>query len=131
METTVMNIAYLVVTIVLAAMAAFSGLGKLRRHPKIVHVVHEVVGVPLQYFPHLAAFEFAGALGLVLGIRWPFLGMVAGIFLASYFVGAIVSHLQVGDVKGIGPAAFMLSISVAALALRVLAHKTGVVGVAT
>jgi len=46
-------------------------------------------------------------------------------------VGAIVSHLQVGGVKGIGPAAFMLSISVAALALRVLAHKTGVVGVAT
>jgi len=126
-----MDIAYLVVTIVLAAMAAFSGLGKLRRHAKIVHVVHEVVGVPLQYFPHLAACEFAGTLGLVLGIWWPFLGMAAGIFLASYFVGAIVSHLQVGDVKGIGPAAFMLSISVAALALRVLAHKTGVVGAPT
>ena len=126
-----MTIAYLVVTIVLAVMAAFSGLGKLRRHPKIVHVVHEVVGVPLIFFPHLAACEFAGALGLVLGIWWPFLGMAAGIFLASYFVGAIVSHLQVGDVKGIGPAAFMLSISVVALALRVLAHKTGVVGVPT
>ena len=106
-------------------MAAFSGLGKLRRHPKIVHVVHEVVGVPLKYFPHLAACEFAGALGLVLGIWRPFLGIAAGIWLASYFVGAIVSHLQVGDVKGIGPAAFMLSISVAALALRVLAHTTG------
>ena len=126
-----MNIAYLVVTIVLAAMAAFSGLGKLRRHPKIVHVVHEVVGVPLMFFPHLAACEFAGALGLVLGIWRPFLGIAAGIWLASYFVGAIVSHLQVGDVKGIGPAAFMLSISVVALALRVLAHKTGVVGVPT
>ena len=41
-----MNLAYLIVTIVLAAMAAFSGLGKLRRDPKIVHVVSEVVGVP-------------------------------------------------------------------------------------
>ena len=126
-----MDIAYLVVTIVLAAMAAFSGLGKLRRHPKIVHVVHEVVGVPLQYFPHLAACEFAGALGLVLGIWWPLLGMAAGIWLSSYFVGAIVSHLQVGDVKGIGPAAFMLSISVAALALRALAYKMGAAGVPT
>ena len=126
-----MTIAYLVVTIILAAMAAFSGLGKLRRHPKIVHVVHEVVGVPLKYFPHLAACEFAGALGLVLGIWWPFLGMAAGIWLASYFVGAIVSHLQVGDVKGIGPAAFMLSVSVAALALRVLAHKTGSTSIPT
>ena len=85
-----MTIAYLVVTIFLAAMAAFSGLGKLRRHPKIVHIVHEVVGVPLKYFPHLAACEFAGALGLVLGIWWPF-----------------------------------LTISVAALALRVLVQMTG------
>src|SRR5262249_14379338 len=112
-----MDIAYLVVTIVLAAMAVFSGIGKLRHHPKIVHVVHEVVGVPLKYFPHLAACEFVGALGLVLGSWLPFLGMAAGIWLASYFVGAIVSHLQVGDAKGIGPALFMLSISVAALAL--------------
>ena len=39
-----MDMAYLIVTMVLATMAAFSGLGKLRRDPKIVHVVHEVVG---------------------------------------------------------------------------------------
>ncbi len=67
-------------------------------------------------------------MGLVLGIWWPFLGMAAGIGLVVYFVGAIVSHVRVGDVKGIGPAAFMLIISVAALALRVLAHKTGIAG---
>jgi DoxX-like family len=127
-EELVMNIAYLVVTLVLAAMAAFSALGKLRRDPQIVHVIHEVVGVPLNYFPHLAACEFAGALGLVLGIWWPILGMAAGIWFGGYFVGAIVSHLHVGDAKGIGPAAFMLSMSVAALALwlrHVLALRSG------
>jgi hypothetical protein len=123
-----MGMAYLLVTIVAAAMAAFSGLGKLRRDPKIVHIVHEVIGVPMRYFPHLAACECAGALGLVLGIWWPFLGMAAGIGLVVYFVGAIVSHVRVGDVKGIGPAALMLIISVAALALRVLAHKTSIAG---
>jgi hypothetical protein len=109
-------------------MAAFSGLGKLRRDPKIERVIHEVVGVPLKYFPHLAACEIAGALGLVLGIWWPLLGMAAGIGLVVYFVGAIVSHVRVGDVKGIGPAAFMLVISVAAVVLRVLARKTGTPG---
>ncbi|HEY6375160.1 MAG TPA: DoxX family protein [Edaphobacter sp.] len=123
-----MDTAYLVITIVLAAMAAFSGLGKLRRDPKIVRIVNEVVGVPLNYFPHLAACEFAGALGLVLGIWWPFLGMAAGIGLVVYFVGAIVSHVRVGDVNGIGPGAFMLVISVAALVLRILAHTTGTPG---
>jgi hypothetical protein len=123
-----MNTAYQVITMLLAAMAAFSGLGKLRRDPKIVHIVHEVVGVPLKYFLHLAACEFVGALGLVLGIWWPFLGMAAGIGLVVYFVGAIVSHVRVGDGNGIGPAAFMLIISVAALVLLVLAHKTGTHG---
>jgi hypothetical protein len=38
-------------------------------------------------------------------------------------VGASVSHLRVGDVKGIGPAAFMLVVAAAALALRILTYK--------
>ena len=123
-----MGMAYLVVTVVAAGMAAFSAVGKLRHDPKIVHVVHEIVGVPLNYFPHLAACEIAGALGLVLGIWRPWVGTAAGIGLVVYFVGAIVSHLRVGDWKGIGPAAFMLIISATALVLLVLAHKTGTAG---
>lgn len=117
--------AYLVVALILAAMAAFSGLGKLRRDPKIVHVVHDVVGVPLKYFPHLAACEIAGSLGLLAGIWWPFLGLAAGAGLTVYFIGAIVSHVRVGDWKGTGPAAFMLIISVAAVVLRAMAYQTG------
>ena len=118
-----MGIAYLVITILLAAMVTFSGIGKVRRDRRIVQVIHEVVGVPLKYFPLLAACEFAGALGAVLGIWWPFLGMAAGIGLVIYFVGASVSHLRVGDVKGIGPAAFMLVVAAAALALRILTYR--------
>jgi uncharacterized membrane protein YphA (DoxX/SURF4 family) len=116
--------AYLVITLVFAAMVAFSGLGKIRRDPKIMHVIHEVVGVPLKYFSLLAACELAGALGLVLGIWWPFMGVAAGIGLVLYFVAATVSHLRVRDVKGIGPAAFMLALAAAALALRILTRGT-------
>src|SRR5260370_42058326 len=123
-----MPLAYLVVAIVVASMAAFSGLGKMRRDPKIFHVVHEVVGVPLKYFPHLAACEFAGAFGLGLGIWWPYLGIAAATGLVVYFVGAIGSHVRVGGGEGIGRAAFMLIISVAAFALRVLVHETGTAG---
>jgi hypothetical protein len=46
--------------------------------------------------------------------------MAAGIGLVLYFVGAVVSHLRVGDSKGIGPAAFMLVVAAAALGLRAL-----------
>jgi hypothetical protein len=114
------KIPYLVVTVLFAAIVAFSGIGKIRRDPRIVHVICEVVGVPLKYLSLLAACELAGALGLVLGIWWPDLGVAAGIGLVLYFVGASVSHLRVGDVKGIGAAAFLLAVAVGALALRIL-----------
>jgi hypothetical protein len=118
------NTAYLVITLLFAAMAAFSGLGKIRRDPRIVYVINEVVGVPLKYFSLLAACELAGALGLVLGIWWPSMGVAASIGLVLYFVGATVSHLRVGDVKGIGPASFMLAVAAGALAMRILTLGT-------
>jgi hypothetical protein len=55
---------------------------------------------------------------------WPPIGVAAGIGLVLYFVGAIVSHLRVGDVKGIGSAAFMLVLAAGALTLRVLLLST-------
>ena len=113
-----MHPAYLVITLAFALMVSYSGAGKIRRDPLQVKVVHETMGVPLKYLPLLAACEFAGALGLVLGIWWRFIGIAAGIGLVLYFVGAIVSHLRVGDFKGIGFAAFMLVLAAAALALR-------------
>jgi uncharacterized membrane protein YphA (DoxX/SURF4 family) len=118
------NLAYLVITVVFAPMVAFSGVGKIRRDPKTMHVIHEVVGVPLKYFSLLAACELAGALGLVLGIWWPAMAVAAGIGLVLYFVGATLSHLRVGDVKGIGPAAFMLAVAGGALAMRILTLAT-------
>lgn len=44
-----MGTAYLVLTILLAAMLVFSGLGKLRRDPRVVRVIHELIGVPMKY----------------------------------------------------------------------------------
>jgi hypothetical protein len=115
---------YLIVTVLFAAVVAFSGVGKIRRVPRIVHVICEVVGVPLNYLSLLAAAELAGALGLVVGIWWPSIGVVASIGLVLYFVGATVSHLRVGDVKGMGPAAFLLAVAAGALALRILTPGT-------
>jgi hypothetical protein len=114
-----MQTAYLVTTVLFALIVAYSGFGKIRRDPQ-VRVLHETVGVPFKYFPLLAACEFAGAVGLVVGIWWPLIGIAAGTGLVLYFVGAIVSHLRVGDLKGIGPAAFMLVFAAGTLALRVL-----------
>jgi len=78
----------------------------------------------MKYFPALAGCEFAGAVGLIVGIWWSRLGVAAGLGLVIYFVGASVSHIRVGDLKGIGPAAMLLTLSAAALCLRILTHKT-------
>lgn len=123
-KSTFMGIAYLVITGTLAGTLVGSGLGKLRHNPHIVEIIHEVIGVPFQYFPLLAACEFAGAIGLVLGIWWPALGVAASIGLIIYFVGAVAAHLRVGDIRGIGPASFLLALSVGALTLRILTHRT-------
>jgi uncharacterized membrane protein YphA (DoxX/SURF4 family) len=115
-----MQNAYLAITLVFALMVLFSGIGKIRRDPRQVKVVHETVGVPLDYFPALAGCEFAGAVGLVVGIWSPLTGILAGSGLVLYFTGAVVAHLRVGDIKGIGPAAFMLVLAAGVLTLRVL-----------
>ena len=123
-----MEIPYRAITILLAAMVLFSGIAKVRRDPKVVRVIHEIVGVPMRYLPILAVCEFAGALGLLLGFLWPPLGMAAGIGLVLYFLGATISHLRVGDVKGIGAAAFLLVLAAAAVALRVLTARAASAG---
>jgi len=112
--------AYLAVTVLAAAIVTFSGVAKIRRDPKVVKVIHEIVGVPMRYLPLLVASEFAGAIGIVAGIWWPRLGVAAGIGLVVYFVGAVVSHLRVGDVAGIGPAVFVLAVASAALVTRLM-----------
>ncbi|HLV96906.1 MAG TPA: DoxX family protein [Candidatus Acidoferrales bacterium] len=119
-----MNTAYLVIAVLLAGLLIFSGVGKLRRDPRVMTVIHETIGVPLKYFPLLAGCEFAGAAGLVLGIWWPLPGVAAGAGLVLHFVGAVGSHLRVGDFKGTGPAAFFSMMSAGVLALRILLHTT-------
>jgi uncharacterized membrane protein YphA (DoxX/SURF4 family) len=121
-----MHIAYLVVTIVFALMVAFSGVGKIRRDPHQVRVIHETVGVPLKFFPLLAACEFAGASGLLAGVGWPPLGVAGGVGLVLYFVGAVASHVRVSDFKGIGSPAFMLVVAAGALALRILTYRPAI-----
>ena len=113
-----MHAAYLIVTVTFALLVTASGIGKIRRDPRQVKVIHETVGVPLKHFPLLAACEFAGAVGLVVGVLWPILGIAAGTGLELYFLGAIVSHLRAGDAKGIGSPVLMLVFASVVLALR-------------
>jgi hypothetical protein len=112
--------AYVCLAILSSLLLVVSGIGKLHRTPYIVKTVHEVVGVPLRWFPLLAGLEFAAAAGLLVGIRWAPLGITAGIGMALYFVGAIIAHVRAHDLKGSGPAVQMLGLAIAAIITRTM-----------
>ena len=113
-----MFITYCIIAVLYAPMLAFSALAKVQHHPDAVRIIHDVVGVPLAWFPVLAACEFAGALGLLAGIRWRRLGMAAAIGVIVHFVGAIISHVRVGDSDGAFTPVPLLVIALAALVTR-------------
>jgi uncharacterized membrane protein YphA (DoxX/SURF4 family) len=112
-----MFIATILVSAVLAALLVFSGAGKLRRDAAQVKVM-ETVGFPLDKLWLLASAEFAGAVGLVIGLFWWPLGVAAAIGVILYFIGAVVSHLRVRDRAT--NAVLPLVLAVAAFVLRLV-----------
>jgi hypothetical protein len=113
-----MNIAYFMLAVATSSVLAASAIFKLRRDPRVVAVIHDLIGLDLKWFPWLAACELVGAAGLLLGLVWPPIGMAAAVGLVVYFACAVGAHLRVGDVRGIGPASFVLTLSAACLVTR-------------
>jgi hypothetical protein len=118
-----MDRAHLALAVLMSLVAVASGVAKLRHDPHVVRIIHEVARVPMKWLPWLAACEFAGAAGLLIGLAWPPLGIAAAAGLVLYFIGAIVAHLRVGDLKGIGTPAVPLLLAVGALLTRVLSAR--------
>ena len=115
-----MFIAYTVIAIIMSFLLVSSGVAKLRLDPNLVHGLHDVVGVPLRWIPWLAACEFAGAAGLLIGIVWWPLGIAAAIGVVAYFIGASIGHVRVKDFKGLPAPAVILLIAIAVLVVRSL-----------
>ena len=115
-----MFIACDIVTALLAALLVFSAIGKFTKNPKVVEMVHTHLGYPMSFLALLGVIEVVGAIGLVVGLWVAPLGIAAAVGVILYFAGAIVSHLRVKDVKGMGPALLPLVLAIASLVLRAL-----------
>jgi hypothetical protein len=115
-----MFIAYAVVAVLFALVLVFSARGKLTRDERVVKGITGV-GVPLAWFPWLAAAEIAGAAGLLVGLLWAPLGIAAATGLVLYFVGAVGAHVRARDYAGLAAPSPLLVIAVAALVLRIAA----------
>ncbi|HEU0089457.1 MAG TPA: DoxX family protein [Pseudonocardiaceae bacterium] len=111
-----MFIAYIIVSIILALMLLASGWAKLTRNEQVVTGMTGL-GVPLRWFPWLAALLVVGAVGLLVGIAYAPLGIAAAIGVIVYFLIALFFHLKAGDKAVVAPLLFLI-LAVAALLLR-------------
>src|SRR6266508_1791993 len=111
-----MFIAYIVVTVLAAAANAFSATLDFIRYKQIL-INMARVGVPESWITMLGILKAAAALGLMVGIGVPLIGMAAATGLILFFVAAIITHLRARDYS-FGLAFVFLLLAVAALILR-------------
>src|SRR5438034_6363023 len=88
--------AYVVVTVLAAAANIFSATCDFVRYKKVSIAVAKA-GVPESWMTMLGILKAAGALGLLVGIGVPPIGMAAAVGLTLFFVAAIITHLRVHD----------------------------------
>jgi len=111
-----MFVGYVAVAVPAAAMNLWAASLDFRRAEMPVANAGKV-GVPPTWLLPLGALKLAGALGLIVGIIVPLVGIAAAIGLILFFVCAIFAHLRVGWYATLPfPMAFLL-LAVGALVL--------------
>src|SRR5262245_18938702 len=88
-----MSIAYVIVTLVAAALAAFSAACVFAHASWVVQPLVDY-GIPRSWWPWLGAAKAAGALGLVVGLFVPVVGILAAGGLVLYFTGAVITVVR-------------------------------------
>lgn len=111
-----MFVVTVIVSLLLAVALAGSAAGKLTGNKQAIAVVRGV-GVKEAQIPVLAYLEIAGAVGLLIGLFWAPLGIVAAVGVVLYFAGAVAAHLRVGR-KDYLPAAGLLVLAIITLIVR-------------
>lgn len=102
-----MSTAYVVVTIATAAVLTLSISADYLLRDR-VHANMDRAGVPGSWLPRLAAVRAAGALGLLVGLAVPAIGIAAAVGVVLYFVAAIVTHLRARWYDVSYPAVYLL-----------------------
>jgi hypothetical protein len=108
--------AYFTVTVLAAIANAFSAALDFVRYERILLAMAQA-GVPQSWLTTLGVLKAAGALGLLVGIGVPPIGIAAATGLILFFVAAIITHLRVHD-RSFGLAAVFLLLAASALGLR-------------
>ncbi|RKS68336.1 DoxX-like protein [Actinomadura pelletieri DSM 43383] len=88
-----MEIAFIVVTVVAAAASAYSTVNHFVRPEWIVRNFTGY-GVPLAWLPPLGVLKAAGVAGLLIGLAYRPVAIVAATGLVVFYLGAIVTVIR-------------------------------------
>jgi hypothetical protein len=110
--------AYVAVGILTAAANSFAAAMDFLRPAWLIGNMTRV-GVTHRALCPLAVLKIAGALGLLIGIGVPPLGVAAAIGLILFFIGAITAHVRVRDYSSIPFPGMFLLLAIASLVLRI------------
>lgn len=111
---------YVTVAVIAASMNIWAASEDFRRTDRVTENVARAEIPPSWLFP-LGALKFAGAVGLVVGIFLPLIGLAAAVGLVLFFVCAVFAHLRVRWYSTLPyPIAFLL---LAVIALAILLHR--------
>ena len=114
-----MSTAYIVVTILAAALVGYSAAAVFVRATWVVQAL-TAYGVPRSWWRWLGAAKAAGAAGLLVGLVVPVIGLMAEIALVLYFAGAVATVVRARYYAHIPYPLVFVAPVVAALALRVV-----------
>ncbi|MFZ0217442.1 MAG: DoxX family protein [Candidatus Dormiibacterota bacterium] len=115
-----MSTAYIVVTILAAAWVGYSAVAVLTHAKWVVSALSDY-GVPRSWWPWLGAAKTAGAVGLLVGLFVPLIGVVAEVALVLYFAGAVVTVIRAHWYAHIPYPLVYVAPVIAAMALRIAA----------
>src|SRR6266436_3822527 len=116
-----MFITYIVVTILAAAANIFSAMLDFIRYEPILNNMAKV-GVSESWITTLGILKAAGALGLLIGIGAPAVGITAAAGLVLFFIAAIFTHVR-GHDYSFGLAIVFLLLAIAALEVRLVSSS--------
>jgi hypothetical protein len=88
-----MSTAATIVVILVAAWIGFSAFSLLTRKAFVVDSLREY-GVPEGWWPWLGTAKALGAVGLLVGLAVPAVGVAASVGLVAYFFGAVVTIVR-------------------------------------
>jgi DoxX-like family len=120
-ESIHMFTAYVVVTVLAAGANIFAATNDFTRAAWVLANMTKL-GIPHAWLCALGALKAAGALGLLVGIGIPLIGVAAAVGLVLFFVGAIVTALRAHWYAHLPYPAAWLLLAVGALMLRLAAR---------